>query len=203
MRSRWQQSPRIGNSLGLGRVSGSAVNIRRTYGAIADQARAGRRASLSVRTTWPVGIRSPRGPIGRPGGTDAHAERPRTSSGHRGEAHWAWWAAAGRRVAPGPGGPWVEGGLRAAALAAVAARARRCARIWSITDAWVMNAMIRMGPRHVEHARGSTSKICCSSAAHWRVASVGARRTAGTIAGSTAADSAVPRIPRGRFAYQP
>jgi hypothetical protein len=54
---------RIGNSIGLGRVSDSVVSIRRTYGAIADHTRAGRRASLAVRTTWPVGIRSPREPF--------------------------------------------------------------------------------------------------------------------------------------------
>gem|GEM_PF-6685995 len=33
-------------------------------------------------------------------------------------------------------------------------------RCWSITDARVMHAMIGMGPRHVGHARGSTSKLC-------------------------------------------
>jgi len=112
-----------------------------------------------------MGARSQRGPIGRPGGTDVHAEHPRTWAGRRGEAQRAWWAAAGRRVAPGPDNPRVEGGRRAAAWAAVPARARSCARIWSITDVWVMHAMIRMGPRHVGHARGSTSKICCRSAA--------------------------------------
>jgi len=35
-----------------------------------------RRAWVTVRTALPVGSRSQRGPIGRPGGTDAHAERP-------------------------------------------------------------------------------------------------------------------------------
>ena len=49
-----------------------------------------------------------------------------------------------------------DGGLRAPPGATVVARVRRCVRIWSITDVWVMNAMIRMGPRHVGHARGST-----------------------------------------------
>ena len=39
-------------------------------------------------------------------------------------------------------GPRVEGGLRAAAWVAVAARVRRGARIWSITEAWVMHAII-------------------------------------------------------------
>ncbi len=106
---------------------------------------------------------------------------------------------------PGPDGPRVDGGLRAAAWVVVAARVRRCARIWSITEAWVMNAMIRMGPRHVGQASGSTSKICCRSAAHRRLASVGASRGAGTMAGGTAAAAvaAVPRMPRGRLAYQP
>ena len=56
------------------------------------------------------------------------------------------------------------------------ARPRRCARIWSITEAWVMHTMIRMVPRHVGHASGSTSKICCRSAAQRRAASVGASR---------------------------
>jgi hypothetical protein len=74
-----------------------------------------------------------------------------------------------------------------------------------MTDAWVMNAMIRMGPRHVGHARGSTSKICWRRAAHRRVASVGASRGAETIAGGTAAAAvaALLRIPRGRLPYQP
>ncbi len=35
-----------------------------------------------------------------------------------------------------------------------------------------MNAMIRMGPRHVGHASGSTSKICCRSAAQRRAVGV-------------------------------
>ena len=45
------------------------------------------------------------------------------------------------------------GGLRAPPGAAVVAR-RRCVRIWSITDGWVMHEMIRMGSWHVGHARG-------------------------------------------------
>ena len=101
-----------------------------------------------------MGIRSPRVPIGRPGGTDAHAERPRTWAGRRGEAQRVWWAAAGRRVAPGPDGPRVEGGLRAAAWAVVVARVRRWERIWSITDRCVMQATTRITPWHVGHARG-------------------------------------------------
>ena len=77
---------RIGNSIGVGRVSGD------TYGAIADPARAGGRA--------------------------AACPPPAAASLGR------------------PDGPRVEGGLRAAAWAAVASRVRRCARIWSITEAW-------------------------------------------------------------------
>ena len=57
-------------------------------------------------------------------------------------------------------------------------------RISSITDVWVMNATIRMGPWQVRHASGSTSTICCRRAAHRRVASVGASRGAETMAGS-------------------
>jgi hypothetical protein len=30
-------------------------------------------------------------------------------------------------------------------------------RIWSISAVWVMNARIRIGPRHVGHASGSNS----------------------------------------------
>jgi len=59
-------------------------SIRRTYGAIADPARAGRRAAACPPPRLggrPDGVarRHPvaRGRIGRPGGTDAHTERPR------------------------------------------------------------------------------------------------------------------------------
>ena len=102
-------------------------------------------------------------------------------------------------------GARVDGGLRGPACASRAARARRRARIWSITDAWVMHATTRIVPWQVGHASGSTSKICCSRAAHRRVASLGARRGAGTIAGgpSAAAGAAFARMPRGRLAYQP
>jgi transposase len=68
-----------------------------------------------------------------------------------------------------------------------AARVRRCARIRSITETWVMNATTRMGPWPVGHASGSTSNICCNRAAHRRVASVGASRGAGTIRGGVSA----------------
>ena len=80
---------------------------------------------------------------------------------------------------------------------------RRWVRIWSITDVWVMQATMRIAPWQDGHASGSTSKICCSRAAHRRVASVGANRGAGTIAGgpSAAVGAAFPRMPRGRLAY--
>jgi hypothetical protein len=78
----------------------------------------------------------------------------------------------------------VDGGLRAAANAVGAAPVRRWVRIWSITDAWVMNATMRIAPWQVGHASGSTSKSCCRRAAQRRLASVGASRGAGTIAGA-------------------
>lgn len=98
-----------------------------------------------------------------------------------------------------------DSAANAAAWVAGAARERRWAKIWSITDAWVMKATRRIAPWQDGHASGSTSKICCRSAAHRRLASVGARRGAGTMAGATAAAAvaALPRIPRGRLAYQP
>ena len=77
------------------------------------------------------------------------------------------------------GGRGVDGGLRAPAFAAWAAQERRWVRIWSITDAWVMNATIRIAPRQVGHTSGSTSKICWSRAAHRRLASLGAGKMAG------------------------
>ena len=70
------------------------------------------------------------------------------------------WTTVARRVAPGPDGLRVEGGLRAPPGAAVDARVRRCVRIRSITDACVMKATIRIVPWQDGHARGSTSKIC-------------------------------------------
>ena len=112
----------------------------------------------------------------------------------------------GGRVTPlGSRGPASIGGLRAPVWAAAAGRARRCARIWSITDACVMNATIRIALWQVGQASGSTSKICCRNAAHRRVASLDARRGARTIAGgpSMATGAALTRIPRGRLAYQP
>ncbi len=54
--------------------------------------------------------------------------------------------------------------------------------------------MIRIGPWHVGHASGSTSKICWRSDAHRRVASVGASLGAGAITGGApVADSACRR----------
>ena len=113
----------------------------------------------------------------------------------------------GERDAPRLAGARVDGGLLAPAWVACAARearVRRCARIWSITDAWVMNATMRMAPWQVGHASESTSNICCSRVAHRRLASVGARRGAATMAGGAqGAGSACRRMPRGRLAYQP
>jgi hypothetical protein len=73
----------IGNSIGVGRV----------YGVIADQARTDRRAaacpppraraSRAVRTAVTVGGRCRRRPLGRAGGTAAHATAPRVVAGRR------------------------------------------------------------------------------------------------------------------------
>ncbi len=93
--------------------------------------------------------RCPQGPIGGPGGTNAHAEGPRAGAGCRGDAQWSRCTAAGRRRAPGPAGPRVEGKLRAPAWAAGEARVRRWGRIWSITDGWVRNATMRIAPWQV------------------------------------------------------
>jgi len=70
-------------------------------------------------------------------------------------------------------------------------------KIWSIAEPSVMNAMIRMGPRHVGQASGSPSTICGRSAAHRRVAQAGASRGVDAIVGGITVDSAVPRILRG------
>ncbi len=175
----------------------------------------GRRARRLVRAPrgpWerraPWGERCRRGPIRRAGGTAAHAEGPRVLAGRWGRTQVTGGASAnGRRahVVPRLAGARVDGGLRGPACASREARVRRWVRIWSITDVWVMNATTRMGPWQVGHASGSTSTICWSRVAHQRVASVGASRGAGTIAGgpSAAAGAAFPRMPRGRFAYQP
>jgi len=89
-------------------------------------------------------------------------------------------------VAPGPDGPRVDGGLRAPPWAAVVARVRRCVRIRSITDGFVMQATRRITLWQLGHARRSTSKICWSSVAHRRVASVSASRGADTIVAARA-----------------
>ncbi len=78
--------------------------------------------------------------------------------------------------APSPAGPRVAGGLRAPAWAAGAARVRRWLRIWSITDGCVLSATMRIAPRPVGHASGSTSTNCWSRTAHRRLASVGSSR---------------------------
>lgn len=98
----------------------------------------------------------------------------------------------GARDAPRLARGRVEGGLRASAWAACAARVRRWVRIRSITDGCVMQATRRIAPQQVGQTSGSTSNICCRRTAHRRVASVGATRGAGMIMGgaSTAAGSA-------------
>ena len=86
------------------------------------------------------------------------------AAGRRGRAQWTVGASAdgrGERDAPRLVGARVDGGLRGPAWASRAAQVRRCVRIWSITDAWVMNATMRIAPWQVGHASGSTSKICC------------------------------------------
>ena len=84
--------------------------------------------------------------------------------GGSGAAQGTRWAAAGRRVGPAADGARVEG-TRAPVWTAVAARVRRCVSTWSMTDDGVMNATRRITPWQDGHARGSTSKICCRSAA--------------------------------------
>jgi hypothetical protein len=104
-------------------------------------------------------------------------------------------------------GARVDGGLPGPACASRELRVRRWVRIWSITDVWVMKATMHIAPWQDGHASGSTSKICCRSAAHRRVASVGASLGAGSMAGglgpSEAASASLSRAPRGRLAYQP
>ncbi len=158
---------------------GISIGVGRVYGAIADRASTDWRAtacpptrscaSRAVGTAVTVGERCRRGPIRRAGGTAAHAKRHRGGTGRRrGRTHGPVGASAdgrGARDAPRLAGARVDGGLRGPTCASRAARVRRWVRIWSITDVWVMNATIRMGPRHVGHASESTSKICCRSAA--------------------------------------
>ena len=122
----------IENPIGLGRVFGEHMARSPTPRGPAAASRPARRPPPRLGGR-PDGVARGRPVAGRPGGTDAHAERPRAWAGRRGEAQRFWWAAAGRRVAPGPDGPRVEGGRRAAAWAVVVARGRRCARTWSIT----------------------------------------------------------------------
>jgi hypothetical protein len=66
----------------------------------------------------------------------------------------------GARDATRLAGARVDGGLRASAWAAWAARVQRGVRIWSITAACVMKATRRIAPRQVGQASGSTSNIC-------------------------------------------
>ena len=72
--------------------------------------------------------------------------------------------AVGRRRVPRATDAAIEGGLRAPGRAPAVVRLRRCVRIWSITDACVMHATIRIGPAQGGHTSGSTSKICRSNA---------------------------------------
>ena len=55
-------------------------------------------------------------------------------------------------MAPARDGLLVAGGQRSPPDTAGEAQVRSCATIWSITDAWVMNTIIRVGPEHVGHA---------------------------------------------------
>jgi hypothetical protein len=52
-------------------------------------------------------------------------------------------------------------------------------RIWSITDACVIQATIRIALWQVGHASEATLRICCNRAAQRRLAWVGASRGAG------------------------
>ena len=114
--------------------------------------------------------------VARAGGAhgDAAVGRPRTPTVPAGErdagggTHGVVGASAdGRGVRDGPRlvGARVDGGLCGPACVARAARVRRCARSWSITDACVMNATRRSAPWQVGHASGSTSTSCWSNAA--------------------------------------
>ena len=140
------------------------------------------RAPCARRTSGgPRGVAEAGGALG-----DAAVGRPRTPNvpawprGAR--THGVVGAAAngrGARAVPRLAGARVAGGLRGPACPSREARVRRWVRIWSITDVWVMKATMRIAPWQVGHASGSTSKICWSSDAHRRVASVGASRGAG------------------------
>jgi len=70
----------------------------------------------------------------------AHAERPRVAAERRGLAQRTLGAAAAAVA-----GARVGGGLRGPACASLVARARRCARIWSITDALALRAARHIG----------------------------------------------------------
>jgi enterochelin esterase-like enzyme len=187
----------IGISIGAGRLSVEYPTRSPPARAPSDGHWRARGLVRAPRGPWerraPRGERCRRGPIRRAGGTAAHAEGPRVAAGRRGRAQGTVGASAdgrGARDAPRLAGARVDGGLLAPAWVACAARearVRRCARIWSITDAWVMNATMRMAPWQVGHASESTSNICCSRVAHRRLASVGASLSAGAIAGGVSA----------------
>jgi hypothetical protein len=182
----------IGISIGAGRLSVEYTTRSPPARAPIDGRRRALRLARAPRGPWER--RAPwggcrRGPICRAGGDDRPRRRSPLVAGRRGWAQVTGGASAGgrgARDAPRLPGARVDGGLRAPVWGPCAARVRRCVRIWSITDAWVMNAMIRMGPRHVGHASGSTSKIC------WRRAAVGPSPTGGR-------PRSAPAVARGRW----
>ncbi len=148
---------------------GNLVKVTRVYGAITDRASTDRwaaawprprsRASWAVRTAGPVGGRGRRRPIGRAGGTDTHATGPRGAAGPCSGDGRGVGGRTRRTQRPRLVGARVDGGLRGPAWASRAAQVRRCVRIWSFTDVWVMQATSRMGPRHVGHDSGSAVSV--------------------------------------------
>ena len=50
--------------------------------------------------------------------------------------------------------------------------------VGSMTDAWAMHATMRIAPWQAGQVGGSTSKICCNTAAQRRVASAGSAASA-------------------------
>ena len=130
---------------GAGRGGRSAP--RGVMGRSASARRPSSRPRLGARRGGAGPARTPRAPDAWAGGERGAVRRP---AGRRR-------VTAARVPRPGSRAPGAMGG-RAPTWASVVVRARRCVRIWSITDVWVMTAMIRMGPWHVGQASGSTSK---------------------------------------------
>ena len=89
----WRVSPQCEDRGARGGATSASTRARGQFGPVHRRGSRGR---------W--------GPIRSPGGTAAHAERPRTSSGSRGRAQGERWVAAGRRVAPGTDAARVDGG---------------------------------------------------------------------------------------------